>query len=270
MPRRKNLYLVVHSPTAQRDVFTRMARGVEELAPHIRARVVRDRNSRTRKWARIRRPCLTVSWVELQKYRPLRGPVVAGKRLGKIDDMARLKQAGVPVPRWCVLRSDENTDLSAFGDHVVVKPNHGGRGAGVIVDRGERVRSWPVEHDRGGRIAQEFIYTGPWPVSYRVSVFFGRVLFCARIEANHDRPALDSPDRIGAGAAVSVVSTQLGFSSTLEADEEVMALARQVAVAYPDIPLLGVDVIREHGTGRLFVLESNPAGYTWRFGKHDP
>jgi hypothetical protein len=44
-----------------------------------------------------------------------------------------------------------------------------------------------------------------------------------------------------------------------------MALAVRAAAGFPDIPFLGVDVVREHETGRLFVLETNPNGYTWLF-----
>ena len=42
-------------------------------------------------------------------------------------------------------------------------------------------------------------------------------------------------------------------------------MARLAAGAFPEIPLLGVDVIRDADTGRLFVLEVNSSGYVWHF-----
>ena len=35
--------------------------------------------------------------------------------------------------------------------------------------------------------------------------------------------------------------------------------------ALPEIPLQGLDIIKEKATGRLFTLESNPGGNIWHF-----
>ena len=40
--------------------------------------------------------------------------------------------------------------------------------------------------------------------------------------------------------------------------------ARRASAAFPEIPVLGVDVIREAASGDLYLLEVNAAGYTWQ------
>ena len=46
-----------------------------------------------------------------------------------------------------------------------------------------------------------------------------------------------------------------------------MELARRTYSALPEIPLQGVDIIREASSGQLYVLEANPGGNTWIFSK---
>ena len=48
-------------------------------------------------------------------------------------------------------------------------------------------------------------------------------------------------------------------------EPDIIALAEQVGAAFPSIPLLAIDILREAGTGKLFVLECNPGGNTWHF-----
>lgn len=38
-----------------------------------------------------------------------------------------------------------------------------------------------------------------------------------------------------------------------------------MSFALPDVPLQGIDVLRENKTGKLYALESNPGGNTWHF-----
>jgi hypothetical protein len=51
----------------------------------------------------------------------------------------------------------------------------------------------------------------------------------------------------------------------LEGEEDVIAMARRAAAAFPDQCCLGIDVIRETGTGALHVLDVNSGGGTWHF-----
>src|SRR5262249_37685978 len=46
-------------------------------------------------------------------------------------------------------------------------------------------------------------------------------------------------------------------------DADILALAEQVHAKLTHTPVMGIDIIREHRTGRLFVLEINSGGWTW-------
>jgi hypothetical protein len=48
-------------------------------------------------------------------------------------------------------------------------------------------------------------------------------------------------------------------------DPEVLRLAERAHACFPDVPLLGVDIVREVASGRLYVLEVNAIGYNWNF-----
>jgi hypothetical protein len=91
---------------------------------------------------------------------------------------------------------------------------------------------------------------------------FGKALFGLGIEASHARRPLLDP---GSFAGQSVVSSGNGCTFTLTSDPDVLELAERAHAALPRVPLLGVDIVREAGSGRLFVLELNSLGYTWHF-----
>jgi hypothetical protein len=91
---------------------------------------------------------------------------------------------------------------------------------------------------------------------------FGRALFGIQIEASHQRaPLLER----GAFHGQSVVSSGRGCSFALCSDAAILSLAERAHAALPDVPLLGVDIVRDADTGELFVLELNSIGYTWHF-----
>jgi hypothetical protein len=50
---------------------------------------------------------------------------------------------------------------------------------------------------------------------------------------------------------------------TLNYDPEILAFGASTAAAFPDVPVLGVDVIRDAATGLLYALEVNAGGLTW-------
>ena len=51
----------------------------------------------------------------------------------------------------------------------------------------------------------------------------------------------------------------------LNYDEEIIRLGEAAAAAFPDIPLLGFDIVREVPSGKLYILEANALGYVWHF-----
>jgi len=53
-------------------------------------------------------------------------------------------------------------------------------------------------------------------------------------------------------------------------DPDILAFAQHMSSALPDIPLQGLDIIKEVSTNRPFALESNPGGNSWRFSSRHP
>jgi glutathione synthase/RimK-type ligase-like ATP-grasp enzyme len=58
---------------------------------------------------------------------------------------------------------------------------------------------------------------------------------------------------------------QFGRVRTVSNDAEIIALGEKAHAGFPECAVLGVDVIRESGTGKLYVMEVNPEGFTWHF-----
>jgi glutathione synthase/RimK-type ligase-like ATP-grasp enzyme len=194
--------------------------------------------------------------------------------LSKSEEYSVLARAGISVPRWVTLREDELPNLEGFGAYVVRKPDYGAKGAEVRIVKRERVRWKRVVTSAAGPsptlLVQEFIYTGPWPVSYRVNTLFGRVLYCVRITGNASRPILRGPDDFdgrGSGNSVSIVSNARDSKAEFCNDVDIIRFGERAARAFPDLPMLGVDILKQAGTGRLFVTEVNALGHNWNFSK---
>jgi hypothetical protein len=62
-----------------------------------------------------------------------------------------------------------------------------------------------------------------------------------------------------------VVSNSKRCTFCYENDPEIIAFAENAHRAFPNIPLLGTDIIRDAATGQLYVLEVNSGGYVWHF-----
>lgn len=107
-------------------------------------------------------------------------------------------------------------------------------------------------------IAQRFVDTGPFTTCYRVMTLLGRPIYCVASTAVEKRPDLDM-----AGAdelEIPIAPNGMIRKMALANDREIIELATSLHQALPHLPVMGVDIIREHGTGRLFVLEFNCHG----------
>jgi hypothetical protein len=158
---------------------------------------------------------------------------------------------------------------------VIVKPTDiktSSKGRGIQLMRTERVRyiaprDYPEDHPGrlGPMVVQQFIDTGPHVSAFRVLTLFGTPLLCQLNRTATPRVPLDSDD---AALESAVIATQgAGEDRTREMlyDADVVALAKAAHWAVPEVPLKGCDVLREVGTGRLFVLELNTNSNTWHF-----
>ncbi len=264
--------ILVHQKTKQdRADFEAIARQVGERAPDIRAFVV---DTKETGWTdpRFERtaPTLTVSPMPIKRFAPPSGAVCQGYEFPKDEQYRMLAQLGVPVPDWTAIAPDTVLDPLHWGPYVVVKPALGRKGAEIHIKRAGRVRYRPPESFAEGHparnaplLAQRFIYTGKWPSNFRVVTFFGRALLCWHCEAAHRYVPLHSRWDFKAKGGITVVSNKTDSSYRLAPDADVIALAEQAHAAFPDQPLLGIDIVRDADTGKLYVIECNPRGDAW-------
>lgn len=266
--------ILVHQPGCQ-DIadFHAIAERVAAMAPDIETFVLSNTsgNPVSRRKA-ARNPSFVFSPGQLDRFRPERGRVYAGGPMSKLAELERLRDHGLPVPPFFELRPDTERRAAELGPLVIVKPafEFSSHGSGAVLQRSHRVRyrrplDYPIGHaGRGGpMIVQRFVPTGPTPRHYRVLTLFGQPLLGRYDVSTIPFPPFDAPDEELERAVI--VSSFPNRTATLVDDEEVFALARRTYGALPEIPLQGVDVLREEGTGRLHVLEINPGGNTWIF-----
>ena len=167
-------------------------------------------------------------------------------------------------------------DPIMFGEFVIIKPMSlklGSQARGVQLFRRRRLETmrssdFPSGHlihkDREGYIVQKFIDTGEFVPYNRVSTFFSEPMYSYFSSSKSPRGSLNSPDEII--EALKITNASVIFRERqLRVEDDVVALARRVHDAFPNVPLLGTDILREHGTGKLFVIECNPGGNTWHF-----
>jgi amino acid adenylation domain-containing protein len=266
--RRECNLIILINEHFEMESFERIAGFVREFDPKIHTAVVRD--SPGMKLDIPDGPTLTFSPAAIRSTAQI-GRVLCGVPLSKSEEYAALGRAGIPVPKWVVVTEEERPDLSDFAEYVVRKPNYGGMGAEVRIVRKDRVKWKPITTQAVGTsssmIVQQFIYTGRRPVSYRVNTLFGHVLYSTKSQASPDRAELSS-------VAYLTSALQRGFAisaslrdarNELNFDEEVIGLAEDAHAAFPNIPLLGFDIVREVPSGKLYVLEANAIGYVWNF-----
>lgn len=264
----RQLCLISHSTLNERDDFDELAGFVEALDASLSVHVLEDQSNADADLLDL--PTLTVSTVALRRLQPRRGKVLQGRALPKSEEYRALASRGIPVPAWVRLLPGENPDLSSLGQHVVTKPDFGAQGAEVRLERAAFATWKPPRTETslglGGRfnprVAQAFIHTGPWPSSYRVMTLLGTALVCLRIDASRERqPLHDQTDPRGQ----SIVSSGRGCTFQLSSEADVIDLAERAHAALPDAPLLGIDIVRDATSQKLYVVELNSIGYTWLF-----
>jgi glutathione synthase/RimK-type ligase-like ATP-grasp enzyme len=118
-------------------------------------------------------------------------------------------------------------------------------------------------------MVQQFIETGRSARNYRVNTLFGRALYCIRNILAEPLPDLQSvKEELQSSALATNTDTPGTRTVELVADKDVLELAARCHAAFPDVPLKGVDIIREHKTGQLYVLELNCTSNTWHISSN--
>ena len=270
----RTLILVNHPGRQKRQDFEEIKAKIEAFAPNIDVQIVEAGGPANEidehAW---QRPCLVVSFATPIGFRPKRGLIYCCRQIPKFKQLENLDRAGIPVPLSAQLEFGKQLNRKFWGPLVVLKPTTPGfmsQGA-VYLMRTERVAElaetvFPAGHPsrRMPVIVQRFIDTGERPSCYRTLTLFGEPLYCLWFAVATPRPPLDDSDELLLTAKIAT-NGEYGSGFYVAYDSDVLMLARRVYAAFPAIPLQGVDIIREQGTGRLYVLEINAGGNTWHF-----
>ncbi len=182
--------------------------------------------------------------------------------------LRRLSDIGISTPKTATFTSLRAYDPAEWGEYVIVKPNNANSGDGVKL---VRTVDLAARHDEltAGVNDQLRVETyidhseDGYPSEYRVMSMFGRVLYCAQNRWGTRRPPLADIAADPSGIIASNGAAVGGHIRTLCNDPEIIALGERAHRAFPESPVIGVDIIRDSQSGRLYVLEANPHGAVW-------
>lgn len=219
------------------------------------------------------RPTLIFSPVAIPIEPAARGMRLAGRRMTKLQEVELFCRGGFPVPPTVKLEPGIRLDERQWGPFVVLKPNKGGQGKGIRLARTRDAiwadpLSWPQDDPRHGQelIAQQYVYPGQFPRSYRVFTVLGKAIYSAVSTATEP---VSQPDPSSSNPIdIDVTSNGVQRTIRLCGDTDIIDLAQAVHRASPLIPTMGVDIVREDGTGKLFVMEVNSTGFTWHLSSN--
>src|SRR5450755_4160024 len=267
----RNLLIVQTVPEQDPSDWIAIKQRIERNAPDIEVGIAnnRHRNSVTARW-QVRRPSLVFSPVRLIDFVPRGGAVYCGHILGKDEQLRRLSSIEILTPRTATLSPVSSFDPKEWGDYVIVKPNNLNSGNGVKL---VRTIDLSARYDELTAVANDQFLVEPYidhsedgyPTEYRVLSMFGRALYCARNRWGNKRPPLAEIAADPLGIIASINKTMGGHIRSICYDSEIISLGQRAHQAFPECPVIGVDIIRESQSRRLYVLEVNPHGAVWHF-----
>jgi hypothetical protein len=226
-----------------------------------------QRNSLAAIW-QIQRPSLVFSPARLMDFVPRGGAVYCGHILGKDEQQRRLSSIGILTPKTAILSSASTFSREEWGKYVIVKPNNLNSGEGIklvrTVDLSARCDELTaIANDR--LLVQQYIDHSEdrYPTAYRVLSLFGRALYCVRDRRGNKRLPLAEIAADPRGVIASNNETMGGYMGSICNDPEVISLGERAHQAFSECPVIGVDIVRESQSGKLYVLEVNPHGAVW-------
>jgi hypothetical protein len=274
MPER-NLIIIHRGPEYAQD-FREIAEKIMAIDSSTAVYNVDIRATRVMPAESWKLPTLTVALQSKYKADIRRGPVLANRPIHKTGQYHVFVQTGLPTPPTARFVPGMKLDPIKFGEYVVIKPTSpdlASYGRGIQLFRRRKLETmkiadFPRDHlihrDRNGFIVQRYIDTGPRLPLYRVVTLFGKPLY---MWMGQEKVPQVAPGKTDEEIERHRITSNTGTfrEILLGVEDGILALASMVGEAFPDIPALGVDIIREQNSGKLYVLECNPGGNIWHF-----
>lgn len=267
----RNLILIHRGPEYEQD-FDELAGKVHALdrsltVYHLPARLNTDLPVSAWQY-----PTLTVSLTSAFRIPVRRGPILSNRPIDKLVQQDVFRRNGIPTPAALPFHPGMKLDPILFGEFVVLKPldlKRTSQGIGIKLFRRRTLEAISAQRLGqlmlpGDYIVQRYVDTGAQLKWFRVCSFLGSPLYSFYAISKTVRPPLSSSDEVLFDA---VIASNFNTDQHMQmyAPPAVIEMAKKVHAALPDIPLLGMDIIIEERTERLFVLECNAGGNTWHF-----
>ena len=274
---RRNLILIHRGADYERD-FEEIAQKVNALDKGITIYQLSAGFTARLPDAAWEHPTLTVAMSSRFGLKIRRGPVLKNGYINKLEQARRARASGVATPPMMKFVPGKPLDPIMFGEFVVIKPmTLTSKGDGVQLFRRRKLQekaigdfppNHPIHHDKEGYLVQKFIDTGEYPAWNRVMTFFGRPVYAVHGVLTVPRPPLSAADTELENAVIAIQAA--ARQREWQVDEDVLDLAKATSKAFPEIPFLAIDLLRDVNTRKLFFLECNPGGNTWHFSSTQP
>lgn len=262
----KNLILIPNYRENTAEELHEIADLIRQRDCGVRPYVVSKKKARWLQLLWMFRPSLYVGLYVIHRWRPIRGRLLQCAKISKNDQYQPIQDAGLDALTWTRLRTDSNFSEEEWGPLVVLKPEGGKCGMDVKLCRTDRLVWNEKKHGDREWVVQKLVYTGAEPVSYRVMTLFGKMLYMEKSCNVGCGGRFENPEVAKGGSGHNIVASSRKGIATLEYDEVIATFAETVArEAFSEVAILGLDVMRDIRTGKLYVAEVNPNGMTWHF-----
>ena len=268
----KKALIVVHR-SENADDFKQIARRVKKIDPSIGFAMVPDvLNSKMVHPRLMQVPLLVVYLVNPPVTNFSVATKIAVESINKIDEYEHFKKHNIPCLPIERFQWGMELDQAIYGDWVVLKPEYiqsTGKDVNMVPTKlipTLKLSDFPADHliHQDSYLVQKLLKTGENPNTYRATVFMGAILSSgfARMIYPYPAESSDLSTLLSTTVATNFLSHRTRhFVKDIEANN----LALKVAEAFPNNPLLAIDILRDEDTNKLYVLETNLGGNTWHF-----
>jgi hypothetical protein len=267
----KNLLLAVGFPRCDPADFKDIAQRIEKIAPDIHVRVFHPYRFADLPDSIWKNPTLLINLMLSKDLKMVRGAALLSRLLPKLQQDEMFRLGGIRTPKTVKYEIGMRLDPAIWGDLVLMKPlplHLTSKNVSIQVFRTHRLSHMAAEDFPSSHLVlstpmliQEFVDSGPFLEKYRALTLCGEVLYIAQSKNIKPRPDLSAPDDELESGTFHADGSNMEYGQYPEIHE----FARKMASAFPAIPLLGCDIIRDIHTGELYALEVNAGGNVWHF-----
>lgn len=267
----KTLLLAVGFPRCDPEDFKDIAQRIGKIAPEIKTHVFHPYRFSELLPTVWEHPTLLVNLTLSEPLKMPRGATLLSRPLSKLQQFEMFRIAGIRTPLTAKYETGMAIDRKVWGEFILMKPmplHLTSKKMGIQVFRTSRLSGMTASYFAADHLVhstemliQQFVDTGPHLEKYRALTLCGEVLYIARSTNEQERPELSSPDDVIEAGNFRSDGSHVAYGHYPEVHE----FARRLVAAFPAVPLLGCDIVRDVGSGELHALEVNAGGNVWHF-----